>query len=69
MKQHQQLTGQRSANRIARSFNLSIYSDWIGTMVGFVDAQIHSRLTGYLLLQNSKEGSLAGQEGRFTVSG
>src|SRR5260370_35819998 len=38
--------------------DLSIYSDWIGTMVGFVDAQIHSQVTGYLLSQNYKEGSL-----------
>jgi multidrug efflux pump subunit AcrA (membrane-fusion protein) len=37
---------------------VSIYSDWIGTPVGFVDAQIHSQVTGYLLSQNYKEGSL-----------
>jgi RND family efflux transporter MFP subunit len=38
--------------------DVSIYSDWIGTMVGFVDAQIHSEVTGYLLSQDYKEGSL-----------
>jgi RND family efflux transporter MFP subunit len=38
--------------------DVSIYSDWIGTMVGFVDAQIHSQVSGYLLSQNYKEGSL-----------
>jgi len=38
--------------------DVSIYSDWIGTTVGFVDAQIHSQVTGYLLSQNYKEGSL-----------
>jgi membrane fusion protein (multidrug efflux system) len=38
--------------------DISIYSDWIGTTVGFVDAEIHSEVTGYLLSQNYKEGSL-----------
>src|SRR6266404_3674700 len=38
--------------------DVSIYSEWIGTMVGFVDAQIHSQVTGYLHSQNYKEGSL-----------
>ncbi len=38
--------------------DVSIYSDWIGTTVGFVDAEIHSQVTGYLLSQNYKEGSL-----------
>src|SRR5260370_12645778 len=32
--------------------DVSIYSDWIGTMVGFVDAQIHSQVTGYLFSHN-----------------
>ncbi|HXJ44439.1 MAG TPA: efflux RND transporter periplasmic adaptor subunit [Bryobacteraceae bacterium] len=38
--------------------DVSIYSDWIGTTVGFVDAEIHSQVSGYLLSQNYKEGSL-----------
>ena len=38
--------------------DVSIFSEWIGTTVGFVDAQIHSQVTGYLLSQNYKEGSL-----------
>ena len=38
--------------------DVSIYSDWIGTTVGFVDAEIHSQVTGYLMSQNYKEGSL-----------
>jgi membrane fusion protein, multidrug efflux system len=38
--------------------DVSIYSDWIGTTVAFVDAQIHSQVTGYLSSQNYKEGSL-----------
>jgi multidrug resistance efflux pump len=38
--------------------DVSIYSEWIGTTVAFVDAEIHSQVTGYLSSQNYKEGSL-----------
>ncbi len=38
--------------------NVPVYSEWIGTTVGYIDAQIHSKVTGYLLAQNYKEGSL-----------
>lgn len=38
--------------------DVPIYSDWIGTTVGYVDAEIHSQVTGYLLSQNYKEGSM-----------
>ena len=38
--------------------DVSTYAYWIGTMVGFVDAEIHSQVTGYLLSQNYKEGSV-----------
>lgn len=38
--------------------DVSIHSAWIGTTVGYVDAQIHSQITGYLLSQHYKEGSL-----------
>ena len=38
--------------------DVSIHSAWIGTTVGYVDAEIHSQVTGYLLSQNYKEGSL-----------
>ena len=38
--------------------DVSLYSDWVGTMVGFVDAEIHSQVSGYLLSQNYKEGSV-----------
>ena len=38
--------------------DVSIHSEWIGTLVGFVDAQIHSQVTGYVMSQNYKEGSL-----------
>src|SRR5580693_5803525 len=34
------------------------YSEWIGTTVGYIDAQIHSKVAGYLLTQDYKEGSL-----------
>jgi membrane fusion protein (multidrug efflux system) len=34
------------------------YSQWIGTTVGFIDAEIHSKVTGYLLSQDYQEGSL-----------
>ncbi|MDE3165757.1 MAG: efflux RND transporter periplasmic adaptor subunit [Acidobacteriota bacterium] len=37
--------------------DVSIYSEWIGTTVGYVDAEIHSQVTGYLLSQNYREGS------------
>src|ERR1700733_3534770 len=38
--------------------DVEIYSEWIGTTVGFIDAQIHSKVTGYVLAQDYKEGSL-----------
>lgn len=38
--------------------DVPIYSEWIGTTVGFIDAQIHPKVTGYLLAQDYKEGSL-----------
>jgi RND family efflux transporter MFP subunit len=37
--------------------DVAIYSEWVGQLVGFVDAQIHSQVTGYLLSQHYKEGS------------
>lgn len=38
--------------------DVPVYSQWIGTTVGFIDAEIHSRVTGYLLTQDYEEGSL-----------
>jgi len=35
-----------------------VYSQWIGTTVGFIDAEIHSKVTGYLMAQDYQEGSL-----------
>jgi membrane fusion protein (multidrug efflux system) len=37
--------------------NVPIFEDWIGTLDGFVNAQIHAQVTGYLLKQNYAEGS------------
>ena len=38
--------------------NVPIYSEWIGTTEGMVNAQIKAQVTGYLLRQNYKEGSV-----------
>jgi membrane fusion protein, multidrug efflux system len=37
--------------------NVPIYSEWVGTLEGLVNAQIQPRVTGYLIAQNYKEGS------------
>jgi membrane fusion protein (multidrug efflux system) len=39
------------------STNVPIFEEWIGTLDGFVNAQIHAQVTGYLLAQNYKEGA------------
>jgi len=36
--------------------DVPIYSEWVGTTVGFVDAQIRARVQGYLLKQNYEDG-------------
>lgn len=43
--------------------DVPIYSEWVGTLVGYVNAQIQARITGYLLRQTYKEGTFvkAGQ--------
>ena len=38
--------------------NVPIFEEWIGTLDGFVNAQIHAQVTGYLLSQNYAEGSV-----------
>jgi len=38
--------------------DVPIYNEWVGTLNGFVNAQIRSRVQGYLISQNYKEGSL-----------
>jgi membrane fusion protein, multidrug efflux system len=38
------------------STNVPIFEEWIGTLDGFVNAQIHAQVTGYLLTQDYAEG-------------
>src|SRR5216684_3474760 len=35
-----------------------IYSEWVATLDGFVNAQIQPRVAGYIIRQNYKEGSV-----------
>ena len=37
--------------------NVPIYSEWIGTLYGYVNAQIQPQVTGYLIRQDYREGS------------
>jgi membrane fusion protein (multidrug efflux system) len=39
------------------STNVPVYQEWIGTLDGFINAQIRAQVTGYLLTQNYVEGS------------
>jgi RND family efflux transporter MFP subunit len=38
--------------------NVPIYGEWIGTLYGYVNAQIQPQVTGYLIEQDYREGSL-----------
>jgi len=38
--------------------DVPISSEWVGTLVGYINAQIRARVTGHLVSQNYKEGSL-----------
>jgi RND family efflux transporter MFP subunit len=38
--------------------NIPVFEEWIGTLDGFVNAGIRAQVTGYLMSQNYKEGSL-----------
>jgi membrane fusion protein (multidrug efflux system) len=38
--------------------DVPVYSEWIGTTVGYIDVQVHSKVSGYLVAQDYKEGSL-----------
>ena len=40
----------------ANPTNVPIFEEWIGTLTGFVDAQIRAQVTGYLQTQNYREG-------------
>src|ERR1700749_1717063 len=37
--------------------NVPIFEEWIGTLDGFVNAQIRAQVTGYLIKQDYAEGS------------
>jgi len=37
--------------------NVPIFEEWIGTLEGYVNAQIHAQVTGYLVTQNYAEGN------------
>jgi RND family efflux transporter MFP subunit len=37
--------------------NVPVFQEWIGTLDGFINAQIRAQVTGYLLTQNYVEGS------------
>ena len=36
--------------------DVPVFSDWVATTDGFVNAQIHPKISGYLVKQNSKDG-------------
>ncbi len=38
--------------------DVPIASEWVGTLVGYINAQIRARVSGHLVSQNYKEGSL-----------
>jgi RND family efflux transporter MFP subunit len=40
-----------------RQKDVPIYSEWVGTLDGFINAQIKAQVTGYLLRRNYAEGS------------
>src|SRR2546425_3858562 len=38
--------------------DVPISSEWVGTLVGYINAQIRARVSGHLVSQNYTEGSL-----------
>src|SRR5207247_10117446 len=38
--------------------DVPISAEWVGTLVGYVDAQIRARVSGHLVSQGYREGSL-----------
>ena len=38
--------------------DVQIYGEWVGTTVGYVDAQIRARIQGYLMSRQYTEGSV-----------
>src|SRR5579863_7444474 len=45
-----------------RQENVPLVGDWVGTLDGFVNAQIQPQVSGYLVLQNYREGSLVAKD-------
>lgn len=42
--------------------DVTIYSEWVGTLDGFVNAQIQPQVTGYLIKQDYSEGSTVAKD-------
>lgn len=42
--------------------DVPIYGEWVGTLDGYVNAQIQPQVTGYLIKQDYREGSLVQQD-------
>ena len=42
--------------------DVPLFSEWVGTTEGFVNAQIHPKVSGYLLKQNYKDGDKVNQD-------
>jgi len=38
--------------------NVPVYSEWVATLDGYVNAQVRPQVSGYIIKQNYKEGSL-----------
>jgi membrane fusion protein (multidrug efflux system) len=41
--------------------DVPVYSDWVATLDGYVNAQVRPQVSGYIIKQNYKEGSLVGK--------
>ena len=49
-----------------QSADVPLYTEWIGTLDGYVNAQIRAQVTGYLMAQDYREGG-PGEKGGFAV--
>src|SRR5215813_1088330 len=45
-----------------RQSNVPLTGNWVGTLDGFVDAQIQPQVSGYLIRQNYREGSVVAKD-------
>ena len=41
--------------------DVPVYSEWVATLDGYVNAQIRPQVSGYIIKQDYKEGSLVGK--------